>query len=246
MTSLMAAILAMIATAALVPVCRWVAYRVGCVAAPKSDRWHRRATPLLGGLAFVVPVLAGVVVTGDVWEHATLVACAGLVALVGLVDDLFTMSPATKLVAQIAIASLFLLMGYRLHWVESLTLDSLFTLFWLVGITNAFNLLDNMDGLCAGIALIAGTAFVLGAPAIQPVGEAFGGLYLPLLLGAVAGFLLYNIYPASIFMGDTGSLFLGHEPGWRHARQWRWRRRQRSFAPFCGRGPRPHSDDPDS
>ena len=209
MNSLTAAFLALIGAAALVPVCRWVAFRVGCVATPKSDRWHKKATPLLGGLAIVLPVLVGVVVSGDVFEHGTLVACAGLIALVGLLDDVVTLSPATKLVAQIALASLFVFMGYRLHWVESLTLDSLLTLFWVVGITNAFNLLDNMDGLCAGIALIAGTAFLFGSVVIQPGGEAFGGLYLPLLLGALAGFLLYNVNPASIFMGDSGSLFLG-------------------------------------
>ena len=209
MNSLTAAFLALIGAAALVPVCRWMAFRVGCVATPKSDRWHKKATPLLGGLAIVLPVLVGVVVSGDVFEHGTLVACAGLIALVGLLDDVVSLSPATKLVAQIALASLFVFMGYRLHWVESLTLDSLLTLFWVVGITNAFNLLDNMDGLCAGIALIAGTAFLFGSVVIQPGGEAFGGLYLPLLLGALAGFLLYNVNPASIFMGDSGSLFLG-------------------------------------
>jgi len=202
--SLTAALLALVGAAALVPVCRLIALRVGCVATPKSDRWHQRPTPLLGGLAIAIPVLVGVIVTGDVSEHGTLVACAGLVALVGLLDDVLTLSPATKLVAQIALGSLFVFMGYRLHWVESLTLDSLLTLFWVVGITNAFNLLDNMDGLCAGIALIAGTAFLVGSVA-QPV----GGLYLPLLVGAVAGFLFYNLNPASIFMGDTGSLFLG-------------------------------------
>ncbi len=209
MSSLTAALLALIGAAALVPVCKWIAFRVGCVAAPKSDRWHKKATPLLGGVAIVLPVLVGVIVSGDVLEHGTLVACAALIALVGLLDDMVTLSPATKLVAQIALASLFVFMGYRLHWVESLTLDSLLTLFWVVGITNAFNLLDNMDGLCAGIALIAGTAFLFGSIVIQPGGEAFGGLYLPLLLGAVAGFLFYNLNPASIFMGDTGSLFLG-------------------------------------
>ena len=91
-------------------------------------------------LAIVLPVLVGVIVSGDVLEHGTLVACAALIALVGLLDDLVTLSPATKLVAQIALASLFVFMGYRLHWVESLTLDSLLTLFWVVGITNAFNL----------------------------------------------------------------------------------------------------------
>ena len=210
MSSLTAALLALVGAAALVPVCKWIAVRVGCVSAPKADRWHQRPTPLLGGLAIVLPVLVGVIVSGDVAEHGTLVACAGLIALVGLLDDIVTLSPATKLVAQIALASVFVFMGYRLHWVESLTLDSLLTLFWVVGITNAFNLLDNMDGLCAGIALHRGHGISVwfGPDAAGGRGGG-GGLYLPLLVGAVAGFLFYNVNPASIFMGDAGSLFLG-------------------------------------
>jgi UDP-GlcNAc:undecaprenyl-phosphate GlcNAc-1-phosphate transferase len=207
-TTLTAAILAMISAAALVPAVRWMASRVGCVASPAGDRWHRRPTPLLGGVAIAVPVIGGMILSGHAWDHGALVASAGLIALVGLVDDVIALSPTTKLVAQIALASLLLLMGYRLHWVESMTLDSVLTLFWIVGITNAFNLLDNMDGLCGGITLIAGTAFMVGA-GVQSLETLQGGLYLPLLLGAVAGFMFYNIHPASIFMGDTGSLFLG-------------------------------------
>ena len=76
--------------------------------------------------------------------------------VVGLVDDVLALKPATKLIAQIALASVLLFFGYRLNWLESRLLDSLLTLVWVVGLTNAFNLLDNMDGLCAGIALIVG------------------------------------------------------------------------------------------
>src|SRR6185312_1333333 len=103
---------------------------------------------------------------------------------------------------------LLLFFGYRLQWTESMIGDAMLTLFWIVGITNAFNLLDNMDGLCAGTALIAGGFLLIGfvsggAAATAPA------IYLAALLGATAGFLVYNFHPASIFMGDTGSLFLG-------------------------------------
>ena len=79
----------------------------------------------------------------------------------GLVDDVLSLKPATKLIAQIALASSLLFFGYRLNWLQSTTLDSLLTLVWIVGMTNAFNLLDNMDGLCAGIAMIVGAALLI-------------------------------------------------------------------------------------
>ena len=200
----------MMASAALVPLCRRVAFRFGYVAKPRPDRWHERPTPFLGGVAVFLPVIVGLGLTGGWRHHAVLVACAALIAAVGLVDDVMSLKPATKLIAQIVLASVLLLFGHRLYWVESMTLDSLLTIIWVVGITNAFNLLDNMDGLCAGIAVIAGTAFLAGLPSAAPGSALFyQGQYLALLLGAASGFLIYNIYPASIFMGDTGSLFLG-------------------------------------
>src|SRR5688572_23733795 len=201
---------AMMASAALVPLCRRAAFRFGYVAKPRIDRWHEQPTPFLGGVAVSLPVIVGMGLAGGWRHHAVLVASAALMAAVGFVDDVMSLKPATKLIAQIVLASVLLLFGHRLYWVESMTLDSLLTIVWVVGITNAFNLLDNMDGLCAGIAIIAGTAFLAGLPSAAPGSALFyQGHYLALLLGAAAGFLIYNIHPASIFMGDTGSLFLG-------------------------------------
>jgi UDP-GlcNAc:undecaprenyl-phosphate GlcNAc-1-phosphate transferase len=196
--------------ALLVPVCKVVAYRIGCVAQPSASRWHRLPTPLLGGVAIVLPVVIGMVALGGAREQIVLVVCTLAIAFVGLADDLISLKPATKLITQIAIASAFLFFGYRLYWFESMVLDSLLTIVWIVGITNAFNLLDNMDGLCGGIALIACTAFLFTVPVADPAAPAFfQARYLALLLGAIAGFLIYNVHPASIFMGDTGSLFVG-------------------------------------
>ena len=118
-----------------------------------------------------------------------------------------SLKASTKLIVQIIVASAFLFFGYRLHWTDSMIFDAMFTLFWVVGITNGLNLLDNMDGLCAGITLIAGT-FLLAALFSQG-GATPPALLLATLLGATTGFLFYNFHPASIFMGDTGSLFLG-------------------------------------
>ena len=148
------------------------------------------AGPFAGGALIPVLIVGGVAIF-----------------VVGLVDDIISLKPYTKLIAEIAVASLFVFFGYRLAWIESLTLDTLLTMVWIVGLTNAFNLLDNMDGLCAGVTLIAGTTLLVTI--VVQSGVTPQATYLALLLGGTAGFLVYNLHPASIFMGDSGSLFIG-------------------------------------
>ncbi|HYU78698.1 MAG TPA: hypothetical protein VEK56_06920 [Vicinamibacterales bacterium] len=194
----------------LVPLCRKLAFRFDYVARPRDDRWHKQPTALFGGVAISLSLFAVVIGSGRADDLPTLLGCAAAMFVVGLVDDMIHLKPSTKLIAQIALASALLFFGHRLNWVESITFDTLLTLFWVVGITNAFNLLDNMDGLCAGIALIVGTALLIEMLPGGPKGVAQAELwYLAALLGATAGFLVYNIHPASIFMGDSGSLMLG-------------------------------------
>ena len=192
---------------ALVPLCRLAARRLGYTSLPKQDRWHRQPTPLLGGVAIAVSVLAVYGVLGSPLQRPVLLAGASFMFLLGLIDDVVDLKPYTKLVAEITIASLFVFFGYRLHWSQSLTLDTVLTMVWIVGLTNAFNLLDNMDGLCAGIGLIVGAALL--ATSMLTNGLTPETAYLAILLGATAGFLVYNLSPASIFMGDSGSLFIG-------------------------------------
>ena len=194
---------------ALVPVCRLLALRMGRVAHPREDRWHRRPVALLGGVGIGLSLFTGAVAFRLGSQVPVLLACALLMFLTGLIDDLVNLKPSTKLIVQIALGSVLLFFDFRLNWVHSVTLDSLLTLVWVVGMTNAFNLLDNMDGLCAGIALIVGAALLVDLlPGSS--GAAFADVrYLALLLGATGGFLVYNINPASIFMGDSGSLLLG-------------------------------------
>ena len=193
---------------ALTPICRAVAKRLGFVARPTHDRWHTRPTALFGGVAVALTVLTlGVSIGPDprLWQ---LIACGALIASFGFVDDLMSLKASTKLIVQITVASILLFFGYRLEWTSSLVGDAMLTLFWIVGITNAFNLLDNMDGLCGGTTLIAGAFLLAGFVNGGSAGQA-AAIYLAALLGATAGFLVYNKYPASIFLGDTGSLFLG-------------------------------------
>jgi len=85
-----------------------------------------------------------------------------------LTDDILHLKPATKLIAQLALASALLQYGYRLNWLQSMTLDTMLTLVWVVGLTNAFNLIDNMDGLCGGIAIVAGSALLVEFASLIP------------------------------------------------------------------------------
>ena len=184
-----------------------VARLVGMVAIPREDRWHRDSIPLLGGAAiyggFVVSYLA--FSPGLTRGHQILLT-GSLLFVTGLVDDAVQLKPYTKLVIQVIAAAILVYLGFHLPWVEYRWANDVLTIFWLVGITNAINLLDNMDGLAGGVTVIAcaflAITLVLNGQAAEAV--------LPIMLGgAVLGFLVFNFQPASIFMGDCGSMFLG-------------------------------------
>jgi UDP-GlcNAc:undecaprenyl-phosphate GlcNAc-1-phosphate transferase len=185
---------------------RSVARRFNFIAEPRADRWHRHPTALLGGAAMAVAFAVPVLCMGfdrEVWQIVVLVLA---VSGIGLADDLHRLNPGTKLTFLAVTAATALFLGYRLGWTGSLTADSLLTLLWLVGLANAFNLLDNMDGLAAGVAGIASLAYLVLA---STSGAASDVLLFAALTGSVLGFLVFNFQPASIFMGDAGSLFLG-------------------------------------
>jgi UDP-GlcNAc:undecaprenyl-phosphate/decaprenyl-phosphate GlcNAc-1-phosphate transferase len=206
----------------LTPVVRWFAIKNQWEAKPSNDRWHTKTTALMGGIAIFAAVmipLLGISDFSSVWQlirrtnghtslpsiGATLAIGAAFLFVIGLMDDFRNIKPQTKLVGQILAASLVAFLGFRLHWFNSLTLDTIATLFWVVGVTNAFNLIDNMDGLCAGVGMVASASLAVLFHATAP--EAFR---LALILaGASAGFLVYNFKPAKIFMGDCGSLVIG-------------------------------------
>ena len=210
MTILLPGVVAFLLSLALVPLARFVSLRLGFMAAPREDRWHRRPVALFGGVAIAITLFVCAIVFRVATAVPVLVGSAALVFLVGLFDDVLSLKPATKLIAQMIVASILVFFDYRLNWVNSTTLDMLLTLVWVVGLTNAFNLIDNMDGLCGGIALIAGVALLIDLlPGAAGSRAFFEVQYLTILLAATAGFLVYNLHPASIFMGDSGSLLLG-------------------------------------
>ena len=187
--------------------CERIARQTGFVVAPRADRWHRRPVALLGGVAIMLGVLPALVWTGGLRGRlAELTLLALVMGAVGLVDDIRPLRPQVKLVAQIVLAGLLVERDFVLRLTGVPLLDVVLTLIWVVGVTNAFNLLDNMDGLAAGMAVIAGVfrfaLFLLeGDLAAATMSAAF--------VGAVLGFLVRNAPPAKIFMGDAGSLFLG-------------------------------------
>ena len=206
-TVILAAVLAFGASFGLTVLAKRVARRVGAVAVPGADRWHRTPVPLLGGLAIGAAVLGTAAVVpirdpGMLW----LLAGATLLMAVGTVDDLRPLKPQSKLVVQILVAAALAGLGLQLRLTGYEPLDLVITLVWIVGITNALNLLDNMDGLAAGIAAItAGFRVVF----LLADGNVEGAALAAAVVGASAGFLVHNFNPASIFMGDAGSLFLG-------------------------------------
>jgi len=191
----------------LVYAVRPLAHRLGAVATPKADRWHRGTIPLLGGLAIAGAFLvAALVQPPTTWQGLALVSGAMALSLVGLVDDLRPLRPQMKFLLQLVVASAVVAGGIRLGLTGIAPIDDLVTLLWLVGVTNALNLLDNMDGLAAGIGLIA-SGFRCYFFLVD--GNLEGAALAAALCGALAGFLVFNFQPASIFMGDTGSLFIG-------------------------------------
>ncbi len=202
-------VLSFVVSLLLTMVARTLAPRLGMVSRPSGDRWNARAVPLLGGVPIALATILPAALF-DAW-HPSVLAIGGValfLAAVGLVDDRHSLKPSTKAVAQLAGACVLVVAGAQLQVTPWAIVNILLTLLWVVGITNAFNLLDNMDGLCAGIGAIATLAFLVervsGAAVIPP--DAF---YAAALLGALLAFLIYNFHPASIFMGDTGSLFIG-------------------------------------
>jgi UDP-GlcNAc:undecaprenyl-phosphate GlcNAc-1-phosphate transferase len=201
---------------AITPLVRYLAVKGNIVARPRDDRWHKKPTALLGGVSLFITVMVSWQLVslqfglhGSIKHLLPLALGCLAIFLLGLVDDLLDINPQHKLVGQIIIASLLVIFGFQVHWFTSKTANLLISVFWIVGITNAFNLLDNMDGLSAGIAFIAGL-FLFFSHLYAGSGDIVPELFfLSILLGSLAGFLIYNFYPASIFMGDSGSLFIG-------------------------------------
>ncbi len=205
--SLVAVAASAILALTLTPIVRAFARAVGMIAKPKSDRWHKKPTAMLGGVAIWLSVLIAYFVFVPPSPYGwVIIGASTFLFLVGLADDLLNTKPYQKLIGQVMGSAFVIYYGLSLPWTRSSSLNVALTIFWLIGITNAINLLDNMDGLAPGIAAIA-SAFL--AISFISTGHTTEALMLMIFAGALLGFLVYNSNPASIFMGDSGSMFVG-------------------------------------
>jgi UDP-GlcNAc:undecaprenyl-phosphate/decaprenyl-phosphate GlcNAc-1-phosphate transferase len=210
---------------------RSLARRRGWMILPRHDRWHQLPTALHGGTGFFPAFLAGAIwVVLRKWQtdqiglgsfEATppelrlavaLLLGAVMMFLFGWWDDIKQFRPATKLICQVAAASLFIFAGGIFPLTGIYVVDLLVTYFWFVGITNAVNMLDNMDGLSSGVVILGGlTLIILAMNPLAPSASQALVVFLGIVfVAALIGFWLHNRPPASIFMGDSGSLFIGY------------------------------------
>ncbi len=187
-------------TAAIIRVCA----RKKWVVVPREERWSRRAVAKFGGVGIVLSLLGGACTLplGHQWRVILLLTLA--IALLGLLDDVMELPARWKLAGQVAFAVLAVWNGIGYPLFQHFWPNFLFVVLFLVAITNAFNLLDNMDGLAAGVGIIAAFSLWLLTP--EP---GTSSKLLLAIMGALLGFLLFNFNPAKIFMGDTGSLAIG-------------------------------------
>ncbi len=174
---------------------------------PSNDRWHKTSVPIFGGVAIYLSFVIGALFFAE-WNTSfiTFFILSSFVFSVGLIDDIIQINAPTKLVLQVVAASALVISGYYIHFFENEYINKAISLFIIVCITNSFNLLDNMDGLSAGVAVVV--LFFNGLFALYNGNMEFVIISI-ILSGAILGFLVFNFNPASIFMGDCGSLFIG-------------------------------------
>ena len=190
------------------PLVRYAALQLGILDQPSARKIHRAPVPLMGGAAIYVAFIAALTLWGErsyVNEVVGIFVGATLVSLVGALDDSRGVGSYFKLLFQVVAACILVFSGVQVRLFDGF-LDIILTLLWVVGVTNAFNLLDNMDGLSSGVATISAAFFTLLAAMSD---QYLVGTLAAALCGACIGFLVYNWNPARVFMGDTGSLFLG-------------------------------------
>lgn len=192
----------------LTPIVRKAMLRLCVIDAPNESRWHQQSVALMGGIAiFISFALAALLRVELKREIIVILLGGGIIFALGLLDDLLGVHPRAKFAVQALVAFGIAYFGAATNILPYNWLNIFLTVFWIIGLTNAINLLDNMDGLSSGITIIAILA-VLGL-SLQK-GEANVALLCLALAGSCLGFLRYNFNPARIFMGDCGSMFLGY------------------------------------
>ena len=200
----------------LTPYVKKLAFRLGAVDKPNARKVHHTIMARLGGLAIYLGFMAGAITCMQLTKDVVGILVGGtIITIVGIADDIFQLTAKAKLLGQIVAALVLVGFGVRIEWLNNpfggyFYLDYLsipFTVFWVVSFTNVVNLMDGLDGLAAGVSAIASVTIILVAlqQGLYPV-----AVITAALAGATLGFVRYNFNPATIFMGDTGSLFLGY------------------------------------
>jgi len=220
-TMVLAFVLAACTALALTPFAMYLSYRTGLLDVPDERKRHARPTPLLGGPAVLaafalaagaaVATLPGSALTPDLRSQLLATLGAGLfIAAVGVADDKWGLAAGVRLLAHITAVCVVMNFGVVMTFLPPTGLgkagEILLTLLWIVGITNALKFLDGLDGLAAGVAMIAALSF--GAVAAM-TGQTVVATASFCLAGAAAGFLKYNFRPASVYLGNSGATFLG-------------------------------------
>lgn len=219
---ILAFLIAVVVALAITPGVIFLAAKTGAMDAPDARKVHKKPIPRIGGLgiyaAFMVSMLTVMVFTdlsADVFhELVGLMVSGTMIVILGLIDDYTNLPAKVKLAGQIAAACVLVAFDVRIDFISDPFGDFLYlevfaipaTIFWIVGLTNTVNLIDGLDGLAAGVATIAAVTIFLVALQQDFLLVA---VLTAALAGAAIGFLYYNFNPARIFMGDTGSMFLG-------------------------------------
>ncbi|MEC1695683.1 glycosyltransferase family 4 protein [Schinkia azotoformans] len=214
---LITAIVCFLASVALTPLVKKFAIYIGAVDKPNQRKVHQKVMPRLGGLAIFISMVIGFAIAqpfdDDIATWPILLG-ATIIVITGVFDDRFEISPRVKLLGQILAAGVVIYAGVQVETInlpfgaqiEFGIFTIPFTLLWIVGITNAINLIDGLDGLAAGVSSIV--LITISAMAMV-MGNTFVVVMGTILLASTLGFLIYNFHPAKIFMGDTGALLLG-------------------------------------
>jgi UDP-GlcNAc:undecaprenyl-phosphate GlcNAc-1-phosphate transferase len=215
-------LVAIICSLILTPFSIYLSQRLGLIDKPGKfpHKIHSTPTPLAGGTALIFCLILLSILFFNRWENTfpkALVLASVIIYLFGLLDDIHGLSAAPKLLGQVLASAVLILSGVSVHFIGSLHLTSLspalvdlldiaLTLFWLIGVTNAMNMIDSMDGIALGLSGIAFLFFIL-------VASLSGQVYLTevsvILLGITAGIYYYNVTPARLFLGDSGSQTFG-------------------------------------
>lgn len=210
-------LLAALVSYILTPYIKTLAFKIGAVDKPDNRKVHKKIMPRLGGLAIYIAFLIGVVSSLELtWDIVGILAGATVIVIVGILDDVYQMPAKVKLLGQIVAACILIAFDIRIEWVNNplggyIYLDKFIsiplTVFWVISFTNVVNLIDGLDGLAAGVSAIASLTVIFVA--IQ-MGYFHVAVLSAALAGGIIGFIRYNFNPATIFMGDTGSMFIGY------------------------------------